>query len=164
MKKAICTLLLIFAAFYSFSQSMPPVDGVPLVTAQDYRTAENVVVQVDGNLLSTPIDKANETRLYAGLFLMKWINGTPDFDFTTEQKPLKYLKKDADLITVYCAALTSFTLQYRSVKDHKALTVNAVKAFLDYVNNANNHVVLTKNLKKLSDANQQGTLEKFLNL
>jgi len=164
MKKAICTFLVVFATVSAFSQSMPPVNDVPLLTAQDYRTAENVVVQVDGNLLSTPIDKANEARLYAGVFLVQWINGTPDFDFTIEQKPLKYLKKDADLISVYCAALSSFALKYRSVKDHKALTVNAVKIFLDYVNNPVNHVVITKNLKKLIDADKQGNLESFLKL
>jgi hypothetical protein len=48
MKKALFTILVILISSAAFSQSLPPVDGVPLGTADDYRAAENIVLQTSG--------------------------------------------------------------------------------------------------------------------
>ncbi len=165
MKKAFFTCIAILVSFSAFSQSMPPVLGVPLATDADYRTAENVVLRVSEYLLAIPVDEANESRLKAGLFLTRWMDGTPDFDLTLGQSAMnKYIEKDVDLMTVYFSCLTSFAIEYKSVKDPKTITLNAVKAFITYINNSNNHVVMTTKLKKLVDADQKGDLKRFLKL
>jgi hypothetical protein len=165
MTKTFFTLLILFAAFSGFCQSMPPVEGVPLNTSTDFHAAENVVLQVSGNLLSTPIDQANEARLKANVFLVRWMYGTPDFDFTIGQNAMKkYIEKDVDLMAVYFACLASFAIKYPSVKDQATVTLNAVKTFVGYINNTTNHVIITSKLKKLQEADQKGELKSFLKL
>jgi hypothetical protein len=43
-------------------------------------------------------------------------------------------------------------------------TINGVKVLLAYINNPANNVKIGKGLKKLSDENNKGNLERFLNL
>jgi hypothetical protein len=162
MKKALCTLLAFSLPFAAFSQSLPAIDAVPLKTAENYRAAESTVLQTSAYLLANPIDKNDETRLKAGVFLYRWVAGTPDFYLSPDENVTRCFEKDVDLITLYYACTTSFAIQYPSVKNSKAITLNAVKTFLNYVNNSNNHVIITRRLKKLSDAAQNGQLENFL--
>jgi hypothetical protein len=164
MKKALLTLFVVSLSFAAFSQSMPPVDNVTLVTAKDYHDVQPLVIQVSGYLLSNPVDKDDEVRLTASIFLVRWIQGTPDFNFTFGHNVMKYFNKDSELVGVYYAAISSFSLKYPSVKDSKTITLNAVKTFVAYIDNTSNHVVLTPRLKKLSDAAQSGNLESFLKL
>jgi hypothetical protein len=164
MKKLFFTLLAAFLVHFAFAQNIPPVDGVRLETPQDYRNADSAVVQVCKYFLSIPIDQDNNTRLKAGIFLTRWMYGSPDCNFDPDQKMLKYINSDVDLLTVYYCCFSSFTIHYPSVKDPKTVELNAGKQFLTYINKPSNHVTLTRQLKKLADADEKGELKSFLKL
>jgi len=67
-------------------------------------------------------------------------------------------------MAVYMAAICKTALQYKPGIQSKKITLDAIKLLLIYTNNANNNVNRTSDLKKLSDANDKGELESFLNL
>ena len=163
MKNALLTLLVVITCLAGFSQSLPQTDSVKLVTKDDYRAAEPVVLQACNYLLSTPSDQNNSSRLKAGQFIFKWMEGTPDFTFTMEQNVLKYIEADLDLMTVYFACLTSWSLQNKPVPDTKTVTLKAVEKLVAYIDNGSNHVSMNAGLKALSKANRKGNLENFLN-
>lgn len=163
MKKILLTLLTSAIGFSAFSQSLPQIDSIKLVTTADFRVAEPVVLQAANYLLSTPSDQHNPARLKAGQFIFKWMEGTQDFTFTMEQNVLQYIEADLDLMTVYFACLTSYSLQNKSVTDAKTITLNSVRRLITYIDDSSNRVNMTDGLKKLSKANKKGQLESFLN-
>ena len=164
MKKALLTLLVIFLSIAAFSQNIPPVDGVRMETDQDYRNADSLVMQVSRYLLSIPLNNDNHTRLRAGVFLTRWMQGSPQFNVAPNDRVLKYIDSDVDLLSVYYAALCSFVLQYPSVTDSNTVTLNAAKELVAYMDKSSNHVILTRRLKKLCDADDKGELKNLLKL
>jgi hypothetical protein len=164
MKKILLTLLTIVVAFNAFSQSLPPIDGLKLVTKEDFRSADSLALKVANYILSTPSAKNNVPRLKATQFLLNWMEGTPDFTFSLDEKAIKYFEKDMDLMGVYTASLTAYSIQNKQVTDTKIVTLNAVKIFITYIDNNGNNVTWTSKLKKLSEANQKGELESLLKL
>ena len=164
MKKALLTLPVIFICMAALSQNIPPVDGVRMETAQDYQNADSLVVQVSRYLLSIPLNQDNHTRLRAGVFLTRWMQGSPQFNVTPNENVMKYIGTDVDLLSVYYAALCSFVLQYPSVKESNTVTLNAAKELVAYMNKSSNHVILTRRFKKLCDADDKGELKSFLKL
>jgi hypothetical protein len=164
MKNTLFAIILVLISFSAFSQGLPPVKGVPLSSPDDYSAAENVVLQTSAYLLANPIDMDDESRLTAGVFIIRWMNGTPDFDFAFGQNKLGYIKNDVDLLSVYYATLSSFAIQNKSVKDPKTVTLNAVKKFIAYIKDPKNHVKMNRQLKKLADADEKGELKSYLGL
>lgn len=164
MKKLLFTLLAVSVAQFAFSQNIPPVEGVRLEAPQDYRNADSAVAQVSRYFLKIPIDQDNNTRLNAGVFLVRWAAGTPEFNFDLNSNAFRYVKKDVDLLTVYYSCLASFAIHHPFVKDANTITLNAVKQLVAYINNPANHVVLTRQLKNLADADAKDDLKSFLKL
>lgn len=165
MKKLLlmCLLGLCINAKLS-AQNLPQYDNIRLEAKEDYKQADSVVMLATNYILSTPIDKTNTGRLKSMQFLIKWMTGTPDYSFSLDENTVKYFVNDADLMGTYMAALSKSALQNKPGTDNKTLTLNAVKMLLAYVNNANNNVTVTKPLKKLSEANDNGQLASFLKL
>ena len=163
MKKLLFICLLSIAAQANlFAQKVPEFNKVPLKKVKDYKSADSVVLQTSNYLLTTPIEKGDSTRLKSAAFLMKWMDGIPDYPFTLEDNATRYFVKDLDLMAVYMAALCKAALQNQPGVDSKTITLTAVKILLVYANNNSNNVQWTKDLKELSAANDKGDLESFL--
>jgi hypothetical protein len=162
MKKLLVALLLL-CFNYSFSQVLPDYDNIRLVEKADYNVAEPSVMQAVSYILTTPFEKNDLMRLKSLQFIIKWMTGTPDFGFTLDDVATKIAKGNDDLIGLYMVCMTKYCLENKSsAKDNAAVKLNAIKLLLAYCDNADNHMKLTKQLKKLSEANKKGELEKEL--
>ena len=163
MKKLLLIFILLIATSKLFAQNLPRFDQYKFDEKSDYKLADTAVLQTANFLLSTPIDQNIPTRLKAGQFVMRWMEGTPDYTFSLEQTPIKYLSGNVDLMLLYMTSMAKYALENKS-NDVKVTTINGVKILLGYVNNQANDVKIDKNLKKLSVENDKGNLENFLNL
>ena len=163
MKKLLLILLLTIATGKLFAQVVPPFDKYKFDSDGDYKVADSVVLQTANYLLSTPIDQNVPIRLKAGHFVLLWMQGTPYYTFSLEQNAIRYLSDDVDLMLLYMTSMAKYALQAHC-NDPKINTINGVKVMLAYVNNPANGVKMDKKLKKLSDANNKGHLERFLDL
>jgi len=163
MKKLLLIFILLIATSKLFAQNLPRFDQYKFDEKSDYKLADTAVLQTANFLLSTPIDQNIPTRLKAGQFVMRWMEGTPDYTFSLEQTPIKYLSGNVDLMLLYMTSMAKYALENKS-NDVKVTTFNGVKILLGYVNNPANDVKKDKNLKKLSDENNKGNLENFLDL
>jgi len=162
MKKIIFALLL-FSFSNSFSQNLPDYDNIKLEKGPDFKTAEPSALQAANFLLSTPYEKNSLDRLKSLQFIIKWMSGTPDYSFTLDNVTSKVTKGNDELLGLYMACMVKYCIENpSSSKDEKLVQLNSVKLLLSYCENANNNIKLTKTLKKLSEANQKGELEKEL--
>jgi hypothetical protein len=91
------------------------------------------------------------------------MSGTPDFTFTLDKKISKNLRGDDDLLGLYKAAMTKYSLQNKSSsKDSKSVNLNALVLVLEYCCDAKNNVRMSDHLKKLQMASEKGKLEEAL--
>jgi hypothetical protein len=146
-----------------FSQQLPDYTKVSLTQASDYKAAEPQVLQAAIYMLSTPYNKEDLAWLNAIQFIMKWVEGTPDYSFTFGSSTTKIFKDKMELLSLYIAAMARYSLENPgSAKDPNAIAFNAMSTVLTYCNNTANNMAMTKPMKKLSEAKEQGQLAEAL--
>jgi len=163
MKRILLICVFAFVVCNVFAQSLPQFDQVKLQKTKDYKLAEPTVVQTADFIIATPIDKNTDTKTIAAQFLMKWMDGTPDFTFTLDENSTRYFLQNNELMMVYVASMAKYAIQNHA-RNTKTITINAIKSLLAYINDPANNVKKTDELKELSQANDNGKLESFLNL
>lgn len=166
MKQFTFIILLVCALFShaAIAQNIPDYSQVSFQQKSDYKLAEPTVLQATRYVLSTPFDKNDIDRLTSIQFVLKWMEGTPDFNFTFGSFAAKISKENENWLGCYLAALAQQAIENPTdAKDEKIGQLRAVKLLLAYGENPNNQLPLTKYMKKLAKANRDGNLEKEIN-
>ena len=162
MKKVLLFFLLFTSISFSYSQELPDIKSIKLNKKSHFKDNEPTILKVVNYLFETPIDKKNRDRADAGQFLIKWMNGTPEYTFYLEEKETNYFDTDADLMLMYMAGLTKFTLENKAIKNQKELVLGTMKLILPYLNNQDDKKSWSKDLWQLNEANKKDKLEQFL--
>jgi hypothetical protein len=161
--KTICFIFFTFITNCSFAQTVTDYDNVKLEQASDYKIADSFAVIASTYLFTTPFEKNDIQRLKSLSFIIKWMSGTPDYNFTLDEVAGKLIKGNDDLLGLYMAAMAKYSLQNKaSAKNVKLVKLNAITILLNYCEDANNNIKMTKQLKKLSEAKAKGELEQAL--
>lgn len=163
MKKIFLAAALLLSVYVN-GQTVPDFDLIKLEKTADYKAAEPFAFQTVVYLLSTPVGKDNsENRLKSVQFLVKWMSGTPDYSFVMDETTAKIGGDNKDIFGIYMAAMIKYSIDNKAMaRDSKQVKLNAISMLLDYCENKNNHVKMSKQLKKLSEAKAKGTLEQAL--
>lgn len=162
MFRILLALLVLFNS-YTIAQTVPNLDLIKLEKSSDYKAADPFVLQTSTWLLSTPFRKDNTERQNALRFIGKWMQGTPDYSFVFSDVADKIGKDNADHFGVYMAAMAKYTLENKAAsKDHSQVKLNSMIQLLNYCENSNNNLRMTKQLKKLAEAKEKGQLEQAL--
>lgn len=162
--RSIIAILLVFCLNNCFSQTLPAdLESIKLEEKADYKAAEPAVTQTANYLLSVPHVKKEPNQVLAVQFLIKWMTGTPDYSFPIDKGVMDMIKGNEELLSYYMACMTKYgTENPQNAKDEKLLKLNAVKLLLAYCEDEKNNLKMSKQLKKLSEANKKGELEKEL--
>ncbi len=147
----------------SFSQELPNLKHVKLNKKAHYKDIEQLVLKVTDYLFVTPVNHKNDSRREAGQFLIKWMNGTPFDTFILEEKETNFFNTDTELMLMYMAGLTKFTLENKSITTQKEKFLGAMKLVLPYLSKQENKKSWSKELWQLVDSYKNGRLENFLN-
>lgn len=159
-RNAIVVVMFLFYSNYQYAQTLPNFDIIKLEKAQDYKPAAPFVLQTANYLLSVPFKKDNPDRSKSLQFLGKWMSGTPDYSFTLDETASKLTRGNNDLVGIYMAAMVKYALENKEAsKDSKLVKLNALRLLLDYCENKDNNLSMTKPLKKLSEAKAKGQLQ-----
>jgi hypothetical protein len=87
------------------------------------------------------------------------MTGSPHYSFEIGEQASKIYKGKDELLVVYLAAMTKFSLENPELKtDQKRIKTEAVKQILAYCQSQK--IPLTKELKRLQKAYESGELEK----
>ena len=161
--KKIITIIFVFCSAYLCAQTLPNFDLIKLEKTADYKESDPFALQTANYLLSIPFKKDNADRLNCLRFISKWMNGTTDYSFVFRDMADKIGKDNNDLLGLYMAALAKYTLENKAAaKDAKAAKLNAMILLLNYCDNKDNNMRMSKQLKKLSAAKEKGELEQSL--
>lgn len=157
--------LLIIPAFFVSSlighaQSAPDYTSFKLEAKEDYTIdADKAALLAATQILTTPANDKDLSRLGAAQFLIRWMTGTPTYTFTLDDRAGKFAKDD--LLIVYMAAMARYALEHPAEsKVEETVQLNALKSLLTYCRQFN--IKMTGELKKLKAADEKGELEKYL--
>jgi hypothetical protein len=146
----------------AFAQELPNLTNIKLNKRASYKHAEPAVEKVVAYLFNTPIDKKNRKRGDAGQFLLNWMNGTPDYTFYLEERESSFFNTDPDLLLMYMAALTRFSLEHPAEKDRRKQALGAMELVLPYLYQQSDKQSWSAALWQLHDAHRNGKLNDFL--
>jgi hypothetical protein len=162
MKNTIIGCLL-FCSYHVHAQTLPNFELIKLEKISDYKKAEPFVLQTATFLLSTPFKSENKDRSNSLRFISQWMNGTPDYSLVIFDVIDKIGKDNIDLLGVYISAMTKFTLENKAAaKDVAVIKLNAMTMLIKYCENKDNNLKMSKQIKKLAEANEKGQLEQAL--
>lgn len=164
MKKFFLLLAAWMMAMASMAQHAVDYASIKLDTKEDYDSTANAAdLEASNYLLNTPIDK-NDARIAATTYLLRWMSGTPEYNFDLNEGIKKFLnmKKDADLGMVYMAAMANVRLKGERSLDAQQTFMDAARLTIAYAKNPANHVKLSRETKKAIEAEEQGELESLL--
>lgn len=165
MKRITLLLLTLVTGIVSFAQDLPDFGAIQLDKKEDYDAIANkAALAASSYLLSTPSDKKNQDRLKAAQYLIRWMTGTPEYNFTLDADN-KLLKKNDDLLVVYMAGMSKYALENKEASaDTKMLKLNSIRAVLQYAKDPANKVKQTSDIRKAIEAEEKGQLAEYLKL
>ena len=152
-------ILFVFTTISSFAQT--DYSKVVMAKDADYKPAEKYALEASNFVLSSPLSTNEKERAAATAFLLKWMEGTPDYTYAIESPIITKLESENKGLTgVYLASLTKASLEGK-VEEPEVAMVSGIKAVLAYSEKPANKVAPSETLTKLSELNKKGELEKL---
>ena len=116
-------------------------------------------------VLSVPVEDENSNRLITLQTIIKWMSGTPDYQFEIDESITNLFKKNDSVLGLYMASMTKFVLENRDkTGDKNEVKYNTYSILLDYCDNPVNKVKMTKELQKAIDKKKDGKLKEYLKI
>jgi hypothetical protein len=120
----------------------------PLHTKKQCRNAKSIVLSLSNYLIDNPIDKKISKRINAEKYIQRWIVQTPDYNIEIPQEIQKITKDKKALRTVHKAFLVKYVLTHNNTDTkNKKVRRTVLLSFLKYIENSNNNVIITKDIK-----------------
>jgi hypothetical protein len=163
MKKLLLSFLIVFAFSNGYCQGTNDVDynKYTFEDPADFKSAEPDVVKLATVMLNSDITKAELDRLNAMQFLIKWMEGTPDYSFKID-KSYSLMGNDVQAQGLYMFALAKYRIENPTVTTDQAINTGVWKTIITTLESPGTNVKITSKLKKLLEANKKGELEAFL--
>jgi hypothetical protein len=161
MKKSFL-LLFVLLSVSAFSQTN--YDTVKLKSDADYKAANKYALEAANYVFAVPFDANDMQRVKSIQFVIKWMEGTPDFSFAIDATVMeKIVKGNDDLLGYYMVGMTKYCLENEAnAKDIALVKLNTTKMILAYCEKPENNLKLTSALKKLAVADKKGKLAEEL--
>lgn len=151
--KAITLALFLFAVNSGFAQSWTSFDNVPLEKKEDYKPAEQKILEAINNVYSAPFDDNEMQRLATTRFVLRWMTGTPDYNFDLGVAVTKNFKGNDELLGMYMLSMAKYVLENPSrASDSKLVQEGAMLILINYCENPDNHLKMTKGMRKISES------------
>lgn len=155
MKKIIFIVLISLTHTLSFGQNFSELATTEFKGKESYKPAEGQVLACANYLFSNPADQAELNRLTAIKYIMKWMQGTPDYTFDLGQKAMDLTNSNTDLLGLYMAAMTKAVLENSGGKlSSEEMYSKAEKIMLSYSANVDNKMKPSKKMKQLIKNNK----------
>ena len=165
MKSIFLCLLLSGVLGSALAQDFSALQSITFQTKEDYGTQETTALECANFLLASKFDhlESDVNCNYALQFVMKWMEGTPDYTFSIDEQIMKAIKSNSYLLGIYLSAMTKYVLENKAnATNEKEVQYNSFVLFLDYCENTANQVKANKEIKNLSKAKNEGRLKEYL--
>ena len=94
-------------------------------------------------LTSNSLDITNINRGHAETFLLRWMNGTPDYSFSMNQTVCKIMESNISLLSIYIAFFAKYVIENKNkLKNENEICNDVISSLLDYCKNCNINMIL----------------------
>ncbi len=163
MKQILLLTTCFIIAHTAMAQDFYKLKDVEFKTGSETKAYDSAALQSANYILTSPRDNANS--LYATSFLLNWMTATPDFTFTFSGPIVKLGDKSDVLTGVYVAAMTKYCMENKDkASDQNEVAINTYHLLAQYCANPAYGVKQEKDVKKLIEADKNGTLKAYLNI
>ena len=150
MKKFILSLSLALFVLNVFGQDYSKLANATFPNAESYKTSEKQVLECANYIINNPYNSKDLNRLNAFLYIMNWMEGTPDYMFDIDAKAVKWMKNKLELNAVYFAAMTKVALENSGPKfSADEITNKAIDILVTYCSKPENNIKPTRAIKKI---------------
>ncbi len=140
----------IVASSLSFGQSFSELAKYEFKTVESYKSEQSKVLECSNYLFNNPSNKDESNRLTATQYILKWMEGTPDYTFDIDKKVLELTKGNSDLLGLYFAAMSKVVLENENhTLNSEEIYNQAEKLLVDYSSNSGNKIKPSKKIKKI---------------
>lgn len=118
-------------------------------------------------ILNSPVNVIMNdlNHLNAMQFIMRWMEGTPDYMFSIDEKITRSTKSETALLSVYLAAMCKFSLENKAKsEDEDEVRYNSFLIFIKYCEDPAREVKQNKAIKELIKTKNEGTLKEYLGI
>jgi hypothetical protein len=124
-------------------------------TSASYETEKSKVLACANYLLNYSADKSNVNRLTGIQYILKWMEGTPEYTFEIGEKAMQLTKGSSDLLGLYFAAMSKAVLENKGLPLANDEIYKLSEAMLvAYCSNPENNIKPSKKIKKIIKNNK----------
>jgi hypothetical protein len=151
MKNIFSILTLALMLNISYGQNFKELANYEFKVVEDYQTEKGKVLACSNYLFDNPVNKNDLNRLVAIQYILKWMEGTPDYTFEIGEKAMSLTKGNNDLLGLYFAAMSKVVLDEKSEEKltNDQIYNEAEAILVEYCSNANNKMNPSKKIKKI---------------
>ena len=150
MKKFLLIIAFAFASQLSFGQNFSELANYEFKTAESYQTEKSKVLLCANYLFNNPANQAELNRLTSVQYILKWMEGTPDYTFEIGEKAMDLTKGNSDLLGLYLAAMSKVVIENKeSPLSNEEIYSKAEEILVNYCSNPDNKIKPSKKIKKL---------------
>ncbi|MGF1635451.1 MAG: hypothetical protein ACFCUU_00150 [Cyclobacteriaceae bacterium] len=166
MKKCFLGIILMMAGFHiTLAQNFAIYQNIKFDRPEQYKEHQQMAHEAAKYVLTTPHSNEDEERMHAARFMLKWMEGTPDYNFDILPWMAGLNRTDRFLYPVTMAALVKAALDdTQKEKDANALQVATAEEVAKYMANKEHKLRPRSTGKKFVQAWEEGRLEEFLEL
>jgi hypothetical protein len=150
MKKFLLIIAIAFAHQFSFGQNFSELANYEFKTAESYQTEKGKVLLCANYLFNNPANQAELNRLTSLQYIIKWMEGTPDYTFEIGQKAMELTKGNSDLLGLYFAAMSKVVIENKEGElSNEEIYNRAEELLVNYCADSSNKMKPSKKIKKL---------------
>jgi hypothetical protein len=145
MKSTMFNLSVLAVSFPTKSDSLDfsQLSRIQFNCSADYSNAENMVLNCVEYLTSNSLDITNINSGHAETFLLRWMNGTPDYSFSMNQTVCKIMESNISLLSIYIAFFAKYVIENKNrLKNENEICNDVISSLLDYCKNYNINMIL----------------------
>lgn len=164
MKVLAVAIILVLFRTTLLAQTLPDFQAIKLEVKEDYNAkANDAALQAANYVLSNPMDAKDNGRIFSTVYLIRWMQGTPDYLFNFDEQATKFAKKNSDFLALYMAAMVKYVLENKSdAKDQDKIRIHALQWVISYFKEPKFNAKPNKEIKKLMEADDKGQLQAYL--
>lgn len=151
MKHFLLLFVIVFFIKISNAQNFEQIAEYKFKKVEDYKTEKNKVLQCANYLFENPANQNELNRLTAIQYIIKWMEGTPDYTFKIGEKATSLTKGNNDLLALYFVGMTKVVLDEKEEKklSNEEIYNRTEKLLVKYCSNPDNKMKPSRKIKKI---------------
>jgi len=149
------------------AQDYSKLDRIILKDKNDCAKNEDLVLECCNYIIGSTINKIDrdENRAKAIQFVMRWMEVTPDYSFLIDESMMEVTASNPSLLGIILVSMSKYVLENKDGSDDpNDIKYNAFLTFIKYIENPDNGVSITSELKELIKARDENNLKDFLKI